>query len=126
MTIQEAWNRGNNLIATTLIAFSAFAFSPEAFMEDKMLYKVDDTLLFLLGCGAIWWYRKGKNKFKRSLIPVLFISVGFVIKLGGLLVELKEKDDMDDDHAGVILFLLAIIFVWYLYKMTPKILAKLT
>lgn len=126
MSIQEVWNRGNNLVATAIVALAGIAFLPEAFIEDKFHYKLDDAELFLVGISAVVWYLFGKNKFARSVVPMLFVTLSFIFKLAGLFMEMKDKDDMGDDIGGVILFFLATVFVWTLYYMTPKVLKKLT
>lgn len=35
MKVEDAWNRGNNLVATSIVALSGFAFLPEVFMETE-------------------------------------------------------------------------------------------
>ena len=73
MTVQEAWNRGNNIVATAVVALAGFAFAPEMFVEDEELHRLDEGLLFFLGLVAIGWYLKGKHKFMRSVVPVAFV-----------------------------------------------------
>lgn len=127
MNIHDVWNRGNNLVAVSIMTLSGFAFLPEYFQEDELLHKIDDGLLFLLGAGAFWWYRNPKNKYARSIIPVILVGAGFIIKLAALIVEYKDKEDVGDDFGGLILFLLASIFVFWLYfinKNTTKITGK--
>lgn len=124
MTMQEAYNRGNNLVAVSVAALAGIAFLPEAFLEDKVPYKMDDSGLFLVGVGALIWYLVGKNKYARSMVPMLFVSASLAVKIMGLVIEFKEKDDVGDDFGGVILFVLATILVWTIYTMTPKVLAK--
>lgn len=126
MTIQEVWNRGNNLVATAIVGLAGVSFLPEAFIEDHPAYKMDDGALFLLGIVGVVWYVTGNNKFTRSIIPPILVTVGFIIKVGGLIMEFADKDDAGDDFGGVILFVLATILVWYLYIMAPKIIKKFT
>lgn len=126
MTIQEAWNRGNNLVATAVAALAGIAFLPEAFVENEFHFKLDDIELFFVGIVAFLWYVKGKNKYKYSIYPMIFVTISFLVKLGGFFMEMKDKEDVGDDIGGVILFTLATIFVWYVYKMAPKIIQKVT
>ncbi len=121
MNLKEAINRTNNLIATVVLALAGLAFMPEIFVEDKWQYKLDDTLLLLLGIGAFLWYRKGKNKLMKSLMPVILVMAGLVIKIIGIAIEFKEKDDVGDDFGGLILFIAATVVVVYLYQTSKKL-----
>lgn len=119
MTVEEAWNRGNNLVATAIVSIAGFAFAPELINETEWQFKIDDTLLFLLGIGAIAWYKK--NSLRRSFVYVLFVLTALVIKIGAIVVEIKDKEDVGDDIGGFLIFLLATIFVFYLFsRAKPK------
>lgn len=121
MTVQEALNRSTNLVAAAVTGLAGFAFLPEAFIEDKIQYKIDDSLLFLLGLVGIIWYRTGNNSTKRSIAPVILVAAGLVIKIIGVMIEIKEKDDVGDDFGGLILFVLATIFIYWLYSRNKKL-----
>jgi hypothetical protein len=41
MTIDEAYQRGNNLLATGVVTFAGIAFLPEFLFEDEWQHKVD-------------------------------------------------------------------------------------
>jgi hypothetical protein len=120
--MKEAVNRTNNLIGVTVVALAGLAFLPEAFVEDEMMHKVDDILLFWLGIGAIVWYKMGKNRFSKSIAPILFTGAALVIKIFGMIIERADKEDLGDEFGGVILFILATVFVIYLYKKSEKML----
>lgn len=124
MTVQEAINRGNNLLATSILGLAGFAFFPEAFIEDKEIYKLDDALLFILGLFAIGWFLKGKNKFMRNVGPVVMVWIGLAIKLMGFIIEMHEPDDVGDDIGGLILFILATALVTFVYIRSKKLLEK--
>lgn len=124
MTVSEAINRGNNLLATAIVGLAGAAFVPEVFVETEMPFKIDDSLLFWLGVIAVGWYFWGKHKFQRTIVPVVFVWLGLAIKLAGVIVEFKEKDDVGDDFGGLILFLLATILITFLYIKSKKFLEK--
>lgn len=115
MTVTEAWNRGNNLVATALVALAGFAFAPEMFVEDEPSHRMDEGLLFVLGLVAIGWYLKGKNKFMRSVVPVVFVWLSLAIKVMAFVIEMKDKEDVGDEMGALILFLLASLLVTFLY-----------
>ncbi len=126
MTITEAINRGNNMLFTSILGLSGFAFLPESFLEDHDLYKVDDSGLFIIGIIAIIWFFIGKNRYSRSIFPVILTVVAFLVKLFGLIVEFKDKDDAGDDFGGMILFTLATILVIWVFIKSKKLLTKST
>lgn len=120
MSVQEAWQRGNNLVATAIVALAGISFLPEFFLETEVPYKIDDGALFLLGIGAVWWYKVGNHRYVRSIVPVLFVVVSLLIKIMGVVIEFKDKDDVGDDFGGLILFVAATILVLWLYWKNKK------
>ena len=114
------FHRGNNLVATAIVALSGFAFFPEFFLEDEWQYKIDEGLLFLLGLGAIGSYFKGKNRFKRSIAPIIFVVIALIIKIVAIVIEHKDKEDVGDDVGALVLFVCATIFVIWLYIKSKK------
>lgn len=119
MTIEDAWNRGNNLVSIAVVALAGFAFAPELILEPEWQFKVDDILLLVLGIGAIAWYKK--NSFRRTIVPVLFVLVGLIIKVCAIVIEIKDKEDVGDDFGGLVLFICATVFVLYLhFRRQPK------
>ncbi|HSD98205.1 MAG TPA: hypothetical protein VLB73_00725 [Patescibacteria group bacterium] len=124
MTPKEIWNRGNNLLAVAVVALSGFAFSPESVLEPEIPFKIDEILLFWLGVGAIGWYVWGKNKWKHSVVPVLFVWGGLAIKIMAVIVEFKDKEDVGDDFGALILFVLASVLVTFLYLKAKKMIFK--
>ena len=115
MTVDEAIQRGNNLVATAIVALSGFGILPEFFLEDKAVYKLDEFLLFLLGIAGLAWYLLGRNKVTRSLVPVLLVVAAMVVKIVGVIIEFNDKEDATDDYGALILFALASILVAWLY-----------
>lgn len=124
MSVGEAINRGNNLFITGVLALAGAAFAPEFFIEDHPQYKADDGLLFGIGVIALVWYLRGKNRFTRSVVPVILMILAFVVKFGAVMVEMKDKDDVGDDFGGFTLFLLAMIATLVIYKTSHKLTAK--
>ncbi len=71
MTVRDALNRGYNLVGTAIIAISGLAFFPEFFTEDELTHRLDEGVHFLLAISSIVWYLLGKNKFSRTIVPIL-------------------------------------------------------
>ncbi len=122
MTTQESVNRGFNLLATSIVGLTGFAFLPEVFVEKDMPDKIDDALLFILGIAAMFWYSRSNNRIARSVIPVVFVVLALVVKIGGLMIELDDPEAFGDDIGGLILLVLSVILIVYQYVKVPKLL----
>jgi peptidoglycan/LPS O-acetylase OafA/YrhL len=120
MNITESVNRTVNLLGTAVAALAGFAFAPEAIIEPDAIDKVDDTLIFLIGIGAIVWYLRNGNRTVRSIMPIVFVGAGFLLKIFAIIVEFADPEDVGDDFGGLILFALATAFLIYEYTMAPK------
>lgn len=116
----ELLNRTNNIIATTIVALAGFAFLPEVFIENDHADKIDDGLLFILGLIAIYWYKKGQNRFQRSVMPVVLVGLGLAIKILGAVIEFHDPESIGDDMGGLILFVIAFFLILWLYKKNDK------
>lgn len=124
MNVQNALNRGFNLLATSIVGLAGFAFASEIFAEQDWDDKTDDILLLLLGIATIIWYATGRRRFERSVVPVIAVILGLVIKIGAVIVEFSDVNDVGDDMGGVALFALATILVLYQYNKTRRLLEE--
>jgi hypothetical protein len=115
MQLSDAINRGKNLLATSIIALSGLAFLPETFLENDMSDKMDDGILFILGVIALVWYLISGNRFKRSMVPPILVTLAMLDKIMGLAIEFKDKEAVGDDFGGLILFIVATVLVWWQY-----------
>ena len=75
MTLQNAINRGYNLLACTALALAGLAFGTVVFEEADLLDKVDDIGFLVIGAVAVIWYLVGRNRFKRSLVPIVLSGI---------------------------------------------------
>jgi hypothetical protein len=123
MSISESINRGYNLLVTSIVSLAGLAFLPEAFLEKDIPDKVDDTLLFVIGMLGIWWYNRGDNRFKHSIVPVVLVIVAFAAKVMAVVVEFDDAEAVGDDFGGLILFVLAVGLAVYQYQKTKKLLS---
>ena len=114
MTVQNALNRGYNMIGTAIVAISGLAFFPEFFVEDELTHKIDEGVIFLLAVGVIVWYFVGKNRFSRTLVPILFAAADLVMKLIAVLIlENGDAADLGDEYGALVLFALTVgLLIW--------------
>jgi hypothetical protein len=124
MDIKQSINRSFNLLGTSIVALSGFAFAPEIFLEKEWADRADDIGLLLLGIVAIFWYLKGENRFSRSIAPIVFIVIAFALKVAALMIEFDDLDAVGDDFGGLTLFVLAILLIAFLYWQTKNLLAE--
>ena len=116
MTVRDALNRGYNLVGTAIVAISGFAFFPEFFTEDELTHKLDEGVLFLLAISSIAWYLTGKNKFSRTVVPILFTAAALVMKLiAFFLLEKGDAADLGDEFGAIILFVITLAFLIWQY-----------
>jgi len=116
MDIKNVINRGRNLLAVTILALSGLSFLPEIFFEDEISHRLDEGLIFILGVIAVSWYLKGKNRFKRSVLPVVLTYIALAVKVMALIIEFSDKQDIGDDFGALILFICAVIVVTWQYR----------
>jgi hypothetical protein len=120
MTQRELINRTTNLLGVAITAVAGFAFVPEIFLENDWGDKTDDILLFVLAVIAVVWYKKGRNAFERTVMPVVFTGLGLAIKIMAIAVEFHDKDAVGDDMGGLLVFILGTLLVWWVYKKNDK------
>jgi len=115
ITTQEAVLRGTNLLAVSIVALSGIAFFPEFFLEDEGPFKLDEVGLLVVGLAGMAWYLIGRHKFSRSLVPMVLVGTGLLIKIIGLVIEFGDTEDRGDDIGALILFALAVALVAWQY-----------
>ena len=123
MKLNEALNRGFNLLAVSMLGLTGVAFAAEIFLENDWADKLDDIGLAVLATVAIVWYLTGSRRYARSAVPVVLTILGLLNKIAAVIIEHKDKDALGDDMGGVILFIFAAILVVYQYRKTQKLIA---
>lgn len=121
MTVKEVWNRGNNLLATGIVALAAFSFFGEFFSESEWFAKLDEGLMLVLGLIAIAWYWTKNNRYTRSFWPIVLLVLGLADKIMAIYLERADAEDVGDDFGGVTLFLLGTILVIWLYTKAKNV-----
>ena len=104
MTLQNAINRGYNLLACTVLALAGLAFGTVVFEEADLLDKVDDIGFLVIGAVAVAWYLVGRNRFKRSVVPIILSALAIVVQIVGLVLEKDDPASFGDNIGGMWLF----------------------
>ena len=104
MTLQNAINRGYNLLACTALALAGLAFGTVVFEEADLLDKVDDIGFLVIGAVAVTWYLVGRNRFKRSVVPIVLSGIAIIVQVVGLVLEKEDPASFGDNIGGMWLF----------------------
>jgi uncharacterized membrane protein YGL010W len=104
MTLQNAVNRGYNLLACTTLALAGLAFGTVVFEEADLLDKVDDIGFLAIGAVAVIWYLFGHNRFKRSVVPIVLAGIAIIVQIVGLVLEKDDPASFGDNIGGIWLF----------------------
>jgi hypothetical protein len=121
MTVDQALNRGFNLMLTTILLLTRLAFASGGIRENDLTVKLDD--LFLLGLGIILlvWYLMGQNRFQRSLVPVVLIVLTLPVQIWGVINEINDQAAVGNDFGGMFIYVPLVLFTLYQYLRPPKL-----
>lgn len=118
MDIQDAINRGNNLLMSGSLAVLGFGLIPEILRETEWIDRGDDIVLILLAIAVSGWYLSGKNRFQRSFVPFGLLIVALVTKIAGLFLEIGDPDAAGDEFGVIPVLLLLVILSGYILYST--------
>ncbi len=104
---QQLINRGNNLFLIGFIWVLGLTGIPEGVGEGGVKGAFDEAGLLLAGLAAAAWY--SRNRYSRSLVPLVFIGADILMKVAALVVE--DPDDRGDD-VGALITLIVLVVTW--------------
>jgi hypothetical protein len=110
MTVNEAIARGYNFLVVAVTGILGGTVITLLVAEDEWLHRLDEILILAIGVTAILWYLVGRNRVKRSLVPMILAFAALGAKILGLVLEIKDAADVGDD-IGVAQFLLLFVIV---------------
>jgi hypothetical protein len=115
LTVTDAVNRGYNLLACGTLGLAGLAFGTIILEEKDLTDKVDDGGFLVIGAVAVIWYLIGRNRFKRTPLPLVLAAVALVVQLVGLVLERSDSAAVGDNIGGMWLFvpLLVLLAVQY-------------
>ncbi len=115
MTVQEAVNRGLNFFA---VAFLAIVGIPSTIhvlqIASGWAEWLDGIALGLIAIAAIGWYLQGQNRYQRSVVPLVFLSLALATQVAALLMQ----GAAGGPSFGVSVFMLLaiIVFGWEFFS----------
>jgi hypothetical protein len=119
-TAREARDRGYNLMITVALVTTAVAFGLTGYRERETGDMFDDLALVVTALVAIIWYRSGRSRFRRSVVPLGLILMAIAAQALGVLV---ERDDAfavgDNSSALLILVPLLAVSLWEYIRPLP-------
>ncbi|HEU4793787.1 MAG TPA: hypothetical protein VFS96_09025 [Nitrolancea sp.] len=109
MTVQEAVNRGLNFFA---VAFLAIVGIPSTIhvlqIASGWAQRLDGIALGLIAIAAIGWYLYGQNRYQRSVVPLVFLSLALATQVAALLMQRAAGGP----NFGISVFMLLAIIVF--------------
>lgn len=121
MTVDQALNRGYNLMICAFLFASGLAFGSVVINEADLTDKVDDAWLLVTGVMALVWYLTGENRFKRSIVPIAIVVLAVIGQIVGILLEFSDKNAFGDNIGGAIIFTQVLVLAIYQYLRRHKV-----
>ena len=111
ITVQEAINRGFNLLAAGVLGLSGLAFGSLIFGEADPIDKLDNSILVLVAIAAVAWYLIGTHRYERSSVPIALAGIALAGQLLGIAIESADPAALGDDIGGMLLFVPLLILL---------------
>ncbi len=118
MTLKESLNHGYNLMVTAVLFFGGLAFGTLALspVENDWTDRLDDIGLPLIGIACLAWFLFGRNRYKRSVVPLVLAGLALAIQILAIPLERDDAAAFGDNIGGLVLLLPFFVFgvVYYL------------
>jgi hypothetical protein len=116
----QAIVRGYNFFVVAFLGILGGSLISELSQETEWLFRVDELLIIAIAAAAIVWYRIGKNRITRSIVPVLLPFAALVVKVFGMIAEINDPADVGDDIAIVQTLILLVVVSVVAYIRLPR------
>ena len=121
MTVDQALNRGYNLMLTAFVLLTGLAFASGGLRENDVTDKLDHLGLLALGIILLVWYLMRENRLQRSLVPVVVVVLALFVQIFGLLNEFNDKEAVGNDFGGMFIYVPLVLFTFYQYLRRPRV-----
>jgi hypothetical protein len=118
LTVREAINRGLNFFGVAALGLLATSLIHGLQLARSWSARADDLALAAITLGVLAWYQTGRNRYRRSLVPLMGLLSGVAVKLAGIWL-LYGSLVLAGADFGVAFFLLiaALIYAWEYYHL---------
>ena len=121
VTVREALNRGINFFGVAALGLLATSLIHGLQLARSWTDRVDDLTLAAITLGVFGWYRSGRNRYRKSLVPLIGLLLGMAAKLAGIWLSYGSLVLAGADF-GVAFYLLiaALIYSWQYYHLWKR------
>jgi hypothetical protein len=118
LTVREALNRGVNFFGVAALGLLATSVIHGLQLARNWSDRADDLALAAVVLSVVGWYRTGRHRYRRSLVPLIGLLLGMASKLAGIWLSYGRLVPAGADF-GVAFYLLiaALIYVWQYYHL---------
>lgn len=118
LTTREAVNRGLNFFGVAVLALLAASLIHGLQAAPNWRALIDDIALAAVTLAVVLWYLGGRNRYRRSLVPLAGLLLGVAIKLAGIRLTYGSLVLAGADF-GVAFYLMlaALIYAWQYYRL---------
>jgi len=116
ITLSNAINRGANILPVGFLAALGLGILSVLFDETEWIDRAGDIVLFLVAIAAIAWYFHGINRFRRSLVPIVLVTIALVTRIVELGVEFGDPAAVGDEFGVIPTLVLILIFTVFAFR----------
>jgi hypothetical protein len=118
LTVREALNRGLNFFGVATLALLATSIIHGLQIARTWTARSDDLGLAAVTISVLIWYRYGRNRYRRSIVPLVGLLLGVVAKLAGMMLA-HGRVVLAGADFGIAFYLLvaALIYAWQYFQL---------
>jgi hypothetical protein len=83
-TVREALNRGLNFFGVATLALLTTSLVHSLQLARSWSGRAGDLALAVITLGVLLWYTRGRNRYRRSTVPLIGLLLAVVAKLAGI------------------------------------------
>ena len=111
LTVREALNRGLNFFGVATLAVLATSVVHGIGLPYGVPHATAEIAFGLVAAAGIVWYLVGRNRYRRSAAPLVFLMLGLLAKFGGAFGSYGQVIPAGSD-LGIAFLLVVTITVW--------------